>query len=125
MNLVSTVLLLTTTVATKTNVRGVKLSDLLITRRYNSTAQNALKYKSEEESDDNDEENIDDNVQNATNIIGQNITKLTFGEMVTIYHDIWNTMLIGKTSFNKSYSRVVKSHSRVIQESFKSHFQNS
>ena len=23
------------------------------------------------------------------------MTSLTFGEMVTIYHDIWNTMLIG------------------------------
>ena len=26
---------------------------------------------------------------------GDNVTSLTFGEMVTIYHDIWNTMLIG------------------------------
>ena len=26
----------------------------------------------------------------------QNFTKLTFREMVTIYHDIWNTILIGK-----------------------------
>ena len=26
---------------------------------------------------------------------GENVTRLTFGEMVTIYHDIWNTMLIG------------------------------
>ena len=25
----------------------------------------------------------------------ENVTRLTFGEMVTIYHDIWNTMLIG------------------------------
>ena len=97
MNLISTVLLLTTTVATRTDVRGIKLSDLLITRRYNSSAQNALKPKSYEESDNNRNEDSDQNNKNNSVDNIQNKTKLTFGEMVTIYHDIWNTMLIGKT----------------------------
>ena len=87
---VCSVLSLTSTVASRTEVKGIKLSDLLITRKYNSTA----KYKSDKKSDNNEE--TENKVTNGTDISGQNVTKLTFGEMVTIYHDIWNTMLIGK-----------------------------
>ena len=51
-----------------------------------------MKKKSENDEALSDQETL---------VVSQNFTKLTFDEMVTIYHDIWNTMLIGKGRVKK------------------------